>query len=668
MNQIRVLDEATANKIAAGEVVERPASIVKELMENALDAGADTISVETQDGGIRMVRVTDNGSGIAPDQMPLAFLRHATSKISAVEDLFAIETMGFRGEALASIAAVSRVTMESAVEGASGVRMVMHAGTMVERTGAAAPRGTRITVEDVFFNTPARRKFMKSPQVETRAIVDVVSKLAVGRPDISVSLKTDGKRLFKTRGSGDLKDTLAYVFAPEITRRLLPVDQESEFFRISGLVGPAFTYRAGRDMQLFYVNGRVVRSAALTRALEEAYRQRIPLRKYPVGIVMLNLSAASVDVNIHPSKLEVKFSMEELICRELTRAVRQTLDDQGLEGSGDRPDAVREQPSSFRHQPEPAKSWERVIPPAGPAGKKEFSPESQTQESLKFEGSSLRKNADSKNQEPAASADQRPAPSREDGFRERQPQPDQPAHDGQTEREIRHQLFVQMEPLGMVGSAYLLTRREGRLFLIDQHAAHERIRYEGLKRHHGERKLTTQLLMEPVELDLGLMDRQRILDHILSFETYGFLLELSGQEGFLLRGVPLGLENEDYGALFSKVLEMLEGNTEDIREQMLQRASCRGGCEGRTISVRGRNPAAAGGSVSAGVSVHLSPWTAGGGGTDRKAAGKTVSAHVNERGRKNHGQSGGHCGPDSIRKIAGGRGGGPVLWRGNCVL
>ncbi len=586
MNRIRVLDEATANKIAAGEVVERPASIVKELMENALDAGADTISVETQDGGIRTIRVSDNGSGIEPDQMPLAFLRHATSKITTAEDLFAIETMGFRGEALASIAAVSKVTMESAVADAPGVRMVVHGGVQVERTEAAASRGTRIIVEDVFYNTPARRKFLKSRQAETRAIVDVVSKLAVGRPDLSISLKTDGKVLFKTRGTGDLKDTLAYVFPPEISRRLLPVESRSDFFQISGLVGPAFTYRAARDMQLFYINGRIVRSQALTKALEEAYRQRIPLRKFPVGILKLTLHAASVDVNIHPSKLEVKFSMEDLICRELTAAVRRVLDDQGRTGGvpSEQPASslgVREETTGFRHRSEPPKTWERIIPPAGNQkqqcrdSQNRTTPSEPVQETLPFESGVQQNSTTSGKPEPSHTAEECRTESPGTGpvvVAGGQKEPEQePEH-----RRTLHPLFVQMEPVDMVGSAYLLTRREDRLFLIDQHAAHERVRYERLKARYGNQKLTTQLLMEPVVLDLGLVDEQRIVDQILSFETYGFLLEMNADHTVLLRGVPLGVSGTDAQGLFQEVLEMLEGNAEDIRERILQRASCRG--------------------------------------------------------------------------------------------
>jgi len=578
MPDIHVLDENTANKIAAGEVVERPASIVKELMENAMDAGADRIVVEADQGGITRIRITDNGSGMGPEDLPLAFARHATSKIRQAEDLYAVTTMGFRGEALASIAAVARVRMISSdKEDGSGHLYEIHGGQEVTFSEASSTRGTRVEVTDLFFNTPARRKFLKAASSETRAISEVVQRLAVARPDISVELVLDGKTQFRTRGSGDLRDALAYVFPLEITRTLKPVVAEPDFFRLEGLVGPAFLYRSSRDLQLFYINGRLVRSPVLTRALEEAYRHMIPVRRYPVGVLKLTVNPAAVDVNIHPSKLEVKFSMEERIAGDLTRAVRQVLE------SGDSirtavPRPVAASPG-IRKKPEPLPSGLEDLKPGTVrfSYRESISPEAFLAEEPKAGPSSG-------SYEPAQKS-----PDRQMSMEPRIPaeaRPDTP--DGaETVEPVRHPEFLELENLGMVGNTYLLARGSQGLYIVDQHAAHERLRFEELLRQWPEgTEPASQILMEPVPLGLTLSLREKLGEEILALRNHGILLEYREPE-YLLRGTPAGLSPEETRDLLEEVLEAAEEPGETLRERILIRAACSGAVKaGQTLSPR----------------------------------------------------------------------------------
>lgn len=578
MPDIHVLDENTANKIAAGEVVERPASIVKELMENSMDAGADRIVVEADQGGTTRIRISDNGSGMGPEDIPLAFARHATSKIRQAEDLYAVTTMGFRGEALPSIAAVSRVRLTSSVEeDGSGHTYEIHGGQEISFAETPSTRGTRVEVTDLFFNTPARRKFLKAVPTETRAISEVVQRLAVARPDISVELVLDGKTQFRTRGSGDLRDALAYVFPLEITRALKPVEAEPDFFRLEGLVGPAFLYRSSRDLQLFYINGRLVRSPVLTRALEEAYRHMIPVRRYPVGVLKLTVNPAAVDVNIHPSKLEVKFSMEERIAGDLTRAVRQVLESgDSIRTAAPRPVAA---PPAIRTKPEPLSSGLDDLKP----GSMRFS----YRESIPPEAFRA-----AESQAPAPSTVPGPSPEPPDHQLSIRPQKTETAPEtGMVKEEgqetVRHPEFLELENLGMVGNTYLLARGPQGLYIVDQHAAHERLRFEELLQQWPEGKEpASQMLMEPVPLGLTLSLREKLGEEILTLRRHGIVLEYQ-EPDYFLRGTPAGLSPQETRELLEEVLEASGEPRDTLRERILMRAACRGAVKaGQTLSPR----------------------------------------------------------------------------------
>jgi DNA mismatch repair protein MutL len=552
MGRIHILEEDTANQIAAGEVVERPASVVKELVENAIDAGAKSIRVKIEEGGMSLIEVEDNGSGMDKGDIPLAFLRHATSKINKATDLFELRTMGFRGEALPSIASVSKVSLSSQIDGEKmGTHVEMTGGKKVVEEPIAMARGTRITVSDLFFNTPVRKKFMKAPHLEKGAIVDLVQKLAMSHTEIAFTLLSDNKVVFKTRGSGDLRDTLAYLIPGELSRKLIEVEEENDYFTIRGLIAPSYLYRATKDMEIFFVNGRYVRSKVLQDALEEAYRHRIPIRKYPIGILSIKMNPAALDVNIHPSKMEVKFSMEQALRKQLSASIQKTLS-AFSEIRGLNMESPSEQ--SKEKPVMPLVNWPESKSNRGGEREPEqdfhLSPEPvRVQEAMVFE----RKDRSHYQTENAA------------------------ARTGDESKGVtRHDEFLGMKVLSVIAKTYAVLQKEDQLFLLDQHAAHERVRYERLSKAYRQEKLTAQFLLEPVVLTLGYEQKARMLEQINKLADLGVVLELFGEDEFLLRAVPAGLRGTDYQQLFEELLGALENEQESIKEHMLEMASCRG--------------------------------------------------------------------------------------------
>ena len=326
MAKINILDDSTINKIAAGEVVERPSSIIKELVENSIDAGSSYISIEIENGGKGLIRIVDNGSGIDKDDVNKAFLRHATSKINTVEDLSSLESLGFRGEALASIAAVSKLEMLTKTEEALiGLRIVLDGGKIREKEATSANRGTQISVRDLFFNTPARRKFLKSNQAEAQAITDIVNKIAIGNPSIKIKYINNSKTIYETLGDGSIINAIRMIYGRDISENLIEIDYRSKYFSISGYLGNNNIYRGNRNHQHLYINGRYIKSPNISKKINDAYKAIIPINKYPIYFVNISVDPAKVDVNIHPSKLEVKFDQEEEILNELSDFVRGIL-------------------------------------------------------------------------------------------------------------------------------------------------------------------------------------------------------------------------------------------------------------------------------------------------------------------------------------------------------
>lgn len=508
MPDIRVLDELTANQIAAGEVVERPASVVKELVENSLDAGARRIEVAIVQGGLQEVSVADDGSGIPADQAELAFVRHATSKLRAVADFRRLRSLGFRGEALPSIASVSRVTMRTRVAAAeAGVELRYEGTALVARSPAGCPVGTRVQVRDLFYNTPARLKFVRSLHTETAHVIETVERAAAARPDVSFSVSVDGKRQWETDGDGTLPAVFLALYGYAPASRALAVIGESSDYRIEGLVGAAEDARKSRTGLWFSVNGRPVRSLALMQAVLDGFGTRLASGRYPLGMLQLHLDPALVDVNVHPGKLEVRFSEEKDVRAFVAQAVTDALAvgmvspslragfssrDQAAEravsGPADRLPAVLGRPAAA-----PRESEGPVVP-----------------------GAALQ----------MAFAIQEPVPTAYTAGGDIR----------RTEALVRH--VGVLRPVAQVLEMYIVAEDGETVYLIDQHAAHERVLYERFRAAFDSGAVRALPLLVPVTLDVAPHEVSRLERFRPLAASFGLVYEAFGERSFVVRSVP----------------------------------------------------------------------------------------------------------------------------------
>ena len=500
---IRILDARVADKIAAGEVVERPASVVKELLENSLDAGATHITVEVQGGGIDLVRVTDDGEGIPVLDLELALERHATSKVSQESDLEHIGTMGFRGEALPSIAAVSRMVLTSRARGTDQGAYVRVRGGVMERKGAVGcPEGASVTVQDLFVNVPARRKFLRSAAAESGRIHTVVTQLALAYPNVRFQLVTNGKENFASPGNGSLRDTLARVYDPRTVDGMLEVGgSDNEGSRTWGYVSAPSLHRANRSAINFYLNQRWVQSRLLLQAVEEAYRGLLMEGRHPVVALHLELPATEVDVNVHPAKREVRFHKEGSAFSLVQRAVREALVAHSPVPLVTTTPATgmpfRSDPVPMRGKPEGPLPWDALIP-----------------------------------QKEQATAEDLPRATMPDTL---------PA----------------LRVLGQAAGTYIIAEGPGGVYLIDQHAAHERVMYERVTRQARERQPEVQGLLEPQAVELLPAQLQTLEEWSDTLGSYGIQGESFGESTYLLRGVPAGLRDAGPERLLGEVLDLL---------------------------------------------------------------------------------------------------------------
>lgn len=516
MGSIIILDENTANKIAAGEVIERPASVIKELVENSIDAGADNISVEIRSGGISFIRVTDNGSGLAEDDVEIAFERHATSKIRRADDLTSVTSMGFRGEALASIAAVADVRLSTRVrQCVQGVSIKVKGGRIFEVKPAGCPAGTVITVRDLFFNTPARYKFLKKDSAEAAYAADILTRIALGHADISFKLISNGSTVFHTPGNGELKSAIFCVYGAETAKRLLEVSYQDEHVTITGFVGKAEMSRSNRNHQSVYINKRYVRNKSITSAIDSAYKTFLMKNRYAFALLNININAAKVDVNVHPSKMEIKFSNEQDIYRSVFHAVNNAL----LSQSTIRSLPISEKPS--------------FIVGAGASLGTEYT-QQQFDISLK---ESEQNRADAVSEKSAYINET------------------QPGNGRMTNEYLKKDVKI----IGQAFSTYILLEGEDELFLLDQHAAHERIRYEELKEAYGRNEPLSQTLPDVIHVELTPSEYQFAINEASFFEGLGITFEAFGMNSVLLRSAPFTGNDPDVGKMFVEVLDFVMG-------------------------------------------------------------------------------------------------------------
>ena len=597
MPKIIQLSSHIANLIAAGEVVERPASVVKELLENAVDAGASKITVEIRDGGMTFLRVTDNGCGMAAEDARTAFLRHATSKLRTAEDLAAIGTMGFRGEALAAIASVSRIDLMTKTAGSiSGTSLHLEAGQILEESEVGCPEGTTILIRDLFFNTPARMKFMKSDTVEGGRVAAAVQLQALAHPEVAFQFLRDGKQVLSTPGNGGLQAAVYCVYGREFAR-MVPVESRWENYTLTGYVSRPTDARPSRSLQTFFVNDRPVKSKLLMSALEEAYRNQIMVGKFPACVLHLTLPASAVDVNVHPAKTEVKFLSEKAVFDCVHYGVLGALNKQV-----DRPQVqFKAAPAPSRETPaEPAAP--KIQPPVQTApAKKESFFRTMTAQEYKTFATALQDTPQPSQKAAAAAVSKLPRPDnmplrefvmlpqanvpakpepKPEPTPAPQPKPEPPTPQPEPEMEQTQLEMPQQAPWRMVGelyNSYILVEQGDEAFLIDKHAAHERILFEKLKAN--QERISAQELMQPVPVRLSPTAAAELLANGEMLEELGFALEEFGENTLLLRQIPMDLSPEDAAeAVEALAADLLSGRREckdTVRDELLHTVACK---------------------------------------------------------------------------------------------
>ncbi|WP_046174978.1 DNA mismatch repair endonuclease MutL [Domibacillus indicus] len=558
MGLIRQLDEALSNKIAAGEVVERPASVVKELTENAIDAGSTVIEIDVEEAGLGLIRITDNGSGIEPDDVERAFYRHATSKIKDENDLFRIRTLGFRGEALPSIASVSELTMSTSTGFEAGIEMVLSGGIVQSKKPGPARKGTEIEVTNLFFNTPARLKYMKSVHTELGNITDVVNRMALSRPDVSFRLRHNGRELLKTNGSGDARQVLAAIYGISIAKQMIPIQAESVDFTISGFISLPEVTRASRNYISMMVNGRFIKNFKASNALLEGYHTFLPVGRYPIVLLTIEMDPLLVDVNVHPAKLEVRFSKEQELCTLITETVKAALRKETLI-----PDAlpVLKKRKDFTEQ----RAFQFEAPPPKPAS---MPPQKELEKLYKPEYYN----------EPV----KEPAPEREkeEKAEAADASPIQSKPMKESEAEIAADRMPLLYPIGQMHGTYIFAQNEHGLYMIDQHAAQERLKYEYYREKVGETEPELQELLIPMTFDFSADEWMKIEENKAALEEVGVFLEPFGDKSYVVRAHPAWFpKNEERDVIeemIEEVLAMKKPDVKKIREEAAILMSCKG--------------------------------------------------------------------------------------------
>ena len=592
---IRVLDKSIADKIAAGEVIDRPVSIIKELLENSLDAGADSITVEIRNGGKAYIRVTDNGCGIESDQVEIAFRRHATSKISSEKDLDAIGTLGFRGEALASICAVSRVELITKTRDArTGQKVVVDGSRIVENTATGCPDGTTVTVRDLFYNVPARRKFMGSDSAETRRIVDMVSRISLAYVDVKITLINGNKTVFATRGNGNIYNNIIKIYGSDIGRDLLPVDGRQGDFIIRGFVSPPSESAPSRNKQIFCVNGRVVSSKVLEKGLEDAYREKLFAGRFPVAFLFLSLPPEKLDVNVHPTKKEIRFDddfeVEDFVRTNVSKALRVKESLPQI-----RSENLKNQVSTGEEQT--VNLYEKT--PATALYANDNGEKNTTTDGRIFEKNASGAAAVQTPGSAAVTAPEVPVVKvREQGeqveiksllseMREERQDAEQRDREMTPKKPDRRDFdFRELHYMGALFNTYIMACDDDDFYLIDQHAAHERVFYEKLLRQYNEREKLSQQLLLPLNMNVSANVTVTEDVWIEDVRSMGYDIEFFGSNTYIVREIPAFMElreAEDFLTDFFKELGSRPDLTDrNVLEKIVMR-SCKSAVKGGDV-------------------------------------------------------------------------------------
>ncbi len=636
---IKVLDKATIDKIAAGEVIERPSSVVKELLENAIDAGSTAVTVEIKDGGTSFIRVTDNGCGIDKSEVRMAYMRHATSKIEHAEDLNSILSLGFRGEALSTIAAVSQTEMiTKTATDLTGVKYVIHGGKEIEYKEVGVPNGTTIVVRNLFFNTPARKKFLKSSMTEGSYIFDLLTRIALSHPEISFKLIANGQTKIDTSGNGKLKDTIYQLYGRDITANLIPIDYTDGDIHLSGFIGKPFIARGNRGLENYFINHRYIKSSVVNRAIEEGYRTFVMQHKFPFTVLYLNLPQEKCDVNVHPTKMEFKYDNEKKLFETCCTAVKLALTHKEIipkDGENPNPNPVISHPERKPAEPFEARRAQSHTIPQKNVRAGSYSPTYKILESLrKAEEQEAAKNGtplpniadmvadDGVIYAPSAQAQQpnksttsaqamqpngsTTTTTQPDSSKSAQAQPSESSDKPDLSRMNKNSAAYKYTAgkqeslfdddfltekarnkhrvIGQVFDTYWLIEYNNNLYIMDQHAAHEKVKYEELMENLKNKQVFSQQLMPPMVLTVTYAERQAILDNFDLFMKIGYDIEEFGGNEFKINAVPsnlFGLHGRDMFLEFVGSLIQNSGYmSNDVFIKKLSTMACKAAVKG----------------------------------------------------------------------------------------
>ena len=633
VGKIAVLDQQTIDKIAAGEVVERPASVVKELVENAIDAGATQITVEIKEGGIGYIRITDNGSGMERDDIPVAFLRHSTSKIRSADDLLGVSSLGFRGEALSSISAVAMVELITKTkENELGNRCCIEGGVQKSLEEIGAPDGTTFIIRNLFYNTPARKKFLKSEMSEASAIHELMTHLAMSHPEVGFKVLIGGQMRIQTSGNGNLKDVIYHLYGRDVAMRLIEVDREEGPLHVRGFLGKPEISRGNRNYENYFVNGRYVKSKIIAKGIEDGYKTFMMQHRYPFVCLDIHMDGKMLDVNVHPTKMELRFSNQNLVYDLLERMTKDALSGRELipEVTLDEPkkqvvmsEKAPQQVPPVRTLREPESTYQVQKPAAGPTASVErtipsyqkpeqkvplekmwTTPEPQKEtvkpqdKNLEYFMEQMRKRVEERYKAPEA-----PAPTEQRKTTETAQStvpeqsatvPETPVEEKPPQKPEQLDLFdgkllskeaaVHHVIIGQLFDTYWLVQFGEKLYIIDQHAAHEKVLYERLMKDLRNRTFQSQMLSPPIILNLSMQEEELFLKYRSCFTEMGFEIEEFGEKAYAVRAVPANLPGVARREILMELLDSLSditgnGNSESLMDKVAS-MSCKAAVKG----------------------------------------------------------------------------------------
>lgn len=588
MPQIALLSQETIDKIAAGEVIERPSSVVKELVENAIDAGSSAVTVEIKEGGISFIRISDNGCGIEREQIPLAFLRHSTSKIKSVEDLFTVTSLGFRGEALSSIAAVSQVELITKTNGDfTGSRYLIEGSKEVSLEEIGAPDGTTFIIRNLFYNTPARKKFLKSAQTEGTYIHELMQRMILSHPDVAFKFIMNNQVKLQSSGNGNIKDIIYHLYGRDITKALLPIAHESELFKVSGFIGKPMISRGNRGYELYFVNGRFIRSQILSKAIEDAFKPFLMQHQYPFTVLYFEIDSSLLDVNVHPTKMELRFSNQQELYREVQSILSAALVHRDIipevpvdttkknEMEVPKIEKVMPEPFEQKRLEEIRKAvrkdspYEIKYPVSRPMGTGSVS--SAAQEKLldtikSMPPEDMMEERIQKETLPEQSKKETEKELAKEAYvlREEETYGAKPEGSYEQGSFLKKEEMAKQKIIGQLFDTYWLVEYNDRLFIVDQHAAHEKVMYEKLKKQFEKKEFTSQAISPPIVITLSMREAEVLERFKEQFTKLGFEIEHFGGAEYSICGVPGNLYRLNTRDV---LIDMLDELTDGISER-----------------------------------------------------------------------------------------------------